>query len=71
MRQIVIEGGYPLQGEVKISTSKNAVLPILAASVLAQTPVTLHQLPQIRDVKTMLELLKRFGVAIDDSNMKK
>jgi UDP-N-acetylglucosamine 1-carboxyvinyltransferase len=68
MRKIIIEGGHPLSGEVEISTAKNSVLPILAASILADSPVILKKLPQIRDVKTMLELLKRFGVEIDDKD---
>ncbi len=62
MAKIVIAGGVPLSGEVTVSGAKNAVLPILAATLLADEPVTLSNVPHLRDVTTMVELLGRMGV---------
>jgi UDP-N-acetylglucosamine 1-carboxyvinyltransferase len=61
----VIEGGYRLSGHVKAAGNKNAALPILAACVLTDEPVTLHNVPRIRDVETMLALLADLGVDIE------
>ena len=57
----VIEGGRPLSGTVRAAGNKNGALPILAACLLTDEPVTLHNLPRIRDVDTMLELLVDLG----------
>ena len=62
MTKILIAGGVPLAGEVTISGAKNAVLPILAATLLADEPVTLSNVPHLRDVTTMVELLGRMGM---------
>jgi UDP-N-acetylglucosamine 1-carboxyvinyltransferase len=62
MAKIQIAGGVPLAGEVTISGAKNAVLPILAATLLADEPVTLSNVPHLRDVTTMVELLGRMGM---------
>ena len=62
--QIIITGGVPLNGECAISTSKNAVLPILAATLLTDQPVTIHNLPDISDVKNMLFMLRAFGADV-------
>ena len=64
MEKFVIQGGIPLQGEVTPSGNKNAALPLLAASLLTDEPVTLHNIPEIEDVKTMRGLLKSLGVSI-------
>ncbi len=64
MERFVIEGGIPLKGTVVPSGNKNAALPILAASLLTDKPVTLHNLPNIGDVRTMLTLLEDLGVAV-------
>lgn len=64
MRQLVITGGQPLCGEVWISGSKNAVLPILAGSLLADEPVVIGNVPHLQDVTTMMELLGQFGVKL-------
>lgn len=62
MDKFIITGcRKPLAGTVKISGSKNAALPILAATLLTAKPVTLHNIPQLRDVKTINELLSRLG----------
>ncbi len=62
MDKIRIRGGRPLTGEVGISGAKNAALPILAAALLAQGPVTIENVPDLRDITTMLALLKGMGV---------
>src|SRR6266568_3822809 len=54
---LVIEGGNPLNGRIRASGNKNGALPILAACLLADEPVTLSNVPRIRDVETMLELV--------------
>ncbi|MGQ9753651.1 MAG: UDP-N-acetylglucosamine 1-carboxyvinyltransferase [Thermaceae bacterium] len=56
-----IEGGLPLKGEVRVYPAKNAALPILAASLLTPHPVTLVEVPRLRDVEVMLELLAHLG----------
>jgi len=60
----VIEGGVPLRGEISISGNKNAALPALAATLLTSEPVTLRNLPAIRDVETMARLLEALGVDV-------
>ena len=61
MQSFVIEGGRPLSGTVRAAGNKNGALPILAATVLASEPVTLTNVPRIRDVETMVELLVDMG----------
>ena len=65
MEKIVIQGGYPLKGEILPSGNKNAALPMLAACLLTDEPVTLHNIPGIKDVETMRMLLESLGVQID------
>jgi UDP-N-acetylglucosamine 1-carboxyvinyltransferase len=60
----VIEGSHPLSGTIKVAGNKNGALPILAASLLAQEPVTIANIPRIRDVDTMLELLVDLGADV-------
>jgi UDP-N-acetylglucosamine 1-carboxyvinyltransferase len=64
MDKLLIEGGISLQGEVKISGAKNAALPILAGALLAENPVTIANVPHLRDVTTMIALLARMGVSV-------
>jgi UDP-N-acetylglucosamine 1-carboxyvinyltransferase len=64
MEQFVIEGGIPLNGTIVPSGNKNAALPILAATLLTDQPVTLHNLPNIGDVQTMLTLLEDLGADV-------
>jgi len=59
-----IRGGVPLDGEVRISGAKNATLPILAGALLADGPVTIGNVPHLRDVTTMIELLGRMGASV-------
>jgi UDP-N-acetylglucosamine 1-carboxyvinyltransferase len=61
MQSFVIEGGRPLSGTVRAAGNKNAALPVLAASVLASGEVRLSNVPRIRDVETMVELLAELG----------
>ncbi len=62
MDQFRIRGGRPLRGEVKAAGSKNAALPILAASLLAEGPCRVEGVPELRDTETILRLLAGFGV---------
>ena len=64
MDKLIITGGVPLNGEVRISGAKNAALPILAATLLADGPVTVSNVPHLRDITTTLELLGRMGVQV-------
>jgi UDP-N-acetylglucosamine 1-carboxyvinyltransferase len=64
MEKFVIEGGVPLSGTVLPAGNKNGALPILAASILTEEEVVIRNVPRIRDVETMLELLERLGVAV-------
>jgi len=64
MDKLVILGGAPLSGEVRISGAKNAALPILCASLLTQQPLKVENVPHLHDVTTMLNLLAQMGVAV-------
>ncbi|HEX2237016.1 MAG TPA: UDP-N-acetylglucosamine 1-carboxyvinyltransferase [Gammaproteobacteria bacterium] len=64
MEKLLITGGRPLQGEVRISGAKNAVLPILAAALLADSPMRVGNVPHLHDVTTTMELLGRMGVSL-------
>ena len=66
MQKIVVEGGAPLNGEVRISGAKNAVLPILCATLLADGPVTLRNVPHLHDVHTTTRLLAELGARVGD-----
>ena len=61
MDKLIIDGGRPLAGLVRVSGAKNSVLPILAATILAEGPVQLHNVPELRDVSTMAKLLEEMG----------
>ncbi len=65
MEEFVIEGGTPLRGEVTPAGNKNAALPLLAACILSDEPVVLHNVPQIRDVLDMRKLIASLGVQIE------
>lgn len=64
MHKLIIKGGKPLSGEIRISGAKNAALPILAATLLAQAPVTIANVPHLQDVITMMRLLGTMGVQL-------
>lgn len=61
MDKLIINGGHPLQGEIRISGAKNATLPILAGTLLANAPVNISNVPHLHDVTTTLELLGGMG----------
>jgi len=61
MDKLMIKGGRPLQGEIRISGAKNAALPILAATILADDPVTISNVPHLHDITTTIGLLARMG----------
>ncbi len=63
MDKLLIRGGRTLRGEVLISGAKNAALPELCAALLTDQPVTLHNVPRLQDVSTMLKLVRNMGVA--------
>lgn len=67
MDKLVIQGGQPLKGEVRISGAKNAALPILCAALLTSEPLTLANVPDLNDIQTMLRLLEQMGVKIAQS----
>ena len=64
MDRLVIEGGRPLNGEIRASGSKNASLPILAATLLADEPVAVGNVPHLQDVTTTVELLGNLGARV-------
>ena len=64
MDKLIITGGNPLSGDVRISGAKNAALPILAATLLAEEPMVIGNIPHLRDITTTMELLGRMGVEL-------
>ena len=65
MERFIVEGGRRLEGRIKPGGNKNAALPILAACLLTDEPVTLSNVPRIRDVETMLELIAGTGASAE------
>lgn len=63
--QFVVEGGRPLSGSIRPSGNKNAALPIVAAALLTDKPVTLENVPRIRDIETLVELVRTTGAVAD------
>ncbi|WP_027339300.1 UDP-N-acetylglucosamine 1-carboxyvinyltransferase [Halonatronum saccharophilum] len=68
MGRFLIEGGKKLEGEVKVSGAKNAVLPILAGTVLSQGECRIGRVPKLRDVKVMKEVLESLGAVVKEEN---
>src|SRR3569833_4579458 len=64
MDKLIITGGGPLSGEIRISGAKNAALPIMAATLLADEPVTVRNIPHLHDITTTMGLLGRMGVLL-------
>jgi UDP-N-acetylglucosamine 1-carboxyvinyltransferase len=64
MDKLLITGGQPLYGELRISGAKNAALPILAATLLSEHPVSIGNIPHLHDITTTLELLGQMGVGL-------
>ena len=64
MEKLVIHGGKPLNGRIRVSSAKNAVLPIIAATMLASTPSRLLEVPHLEDVHTICEVISSLGVKV-------
>jgi UDP-N-acetylglucosamine 1-carboxyvinyltransferase len=64
MDKLIIQGGVPLSGEVRISGAKNAALPLMCAALLTEEELTLSNVPHLRDVSTMVRLLSQMGVEV-------
>lgn len=64
MDKLIIQGGVPLSGEVRISGAKNAALPLMCAALLTGEELTLSNVPHLRDVSTMVRLLSQMGVEV-------
>ncbi|MCP1673880.1 UDP-N-acetylglucosamine 1-carboxyvinyltransferase [Natronocella acetinitrilica] len=64
MEKLIIYGGRPLNGSIRVSGAKNAALPILAATLLADSPMTIGNVPHLHDITTTMELLGRMGVRL-------
>ena len=70
MSEYIIKGGKKVEGEVKISGSKNAALPIIAASILNGGKTTLYNVPNIHDTQMMFEILKQLGAVVEKKKNK-
>lgn len=66
MDKIVIEGGFPLNGEINISGAKNSAIKLMAVCLLTDEPVTLTNMPRLRDTRSMAGLLRHLGVEVDE-----
>src|SRR5579862_9826502 len=62
--QYIVEGGHRLSGTIRPSGNKNAALPIICAALLTEHPVTLENVPRIKDVETLVELIASTGVDV-------
>lgn len=65
MDKILVHGGYPLSGSIKISGSKNSALPIIAATLLTRDPCVLHRVPDLSDTNYMLQILMHLGADVE------
>ncbi len=70
MSKYIIKGGKKIEGIVNISGSKNASLPIIAASILNSGKTTLYNVPDIHDTKMMFEIIKKLGGTVEKKNNK-
>ena len=66
MARFIVEGGTPLRGEIRPAGNKNAALPLIAASLLTDEPVTLHNVPRIRDVRGMVDIVSALGARVEE-----
>ena len=64
LEKLIIQGGTPLEGRIRVSSAKNAVLPIIAATLLASTPSTLLEIPDLEDVHTICDVIASLGVKV-------
>ena len=65
MDKILVHGGFPLSGSIKISGSKNSALPIMAATLLTRDPCVLHRVPDLSDTNYMLQILMHLGADVE------
>ncbi len=65
MQQFLVKGGARLQGQVSISGAKNAALPILFATLLAEQPSVISNVPALKDIDTTFKLLRMFGAVVE------
>ena len=65
MDKLIVDGGVPLEGTIKISGAKNSGLPILISSLLSEYPLKVSKIPHLQDVTTALDLLGRLGAAVE------
>nr|MBA3651744.1 UDP-N-acetylglucosamine 1-carboxyvinyltransferase [Chthoniobacterales bacterium] len=65
MDKILVHGGHPLSGSIKISGSKNAALPVIAATLLTREPCVLHRVPDLSDTNYMLQILMHLGAEVE------
>ena len=65
MDRIRIKGGYKIEGTIPISGAKNAALPLMAASLLTEEPLTLSNVPDLEDIRTLADLLEQHGVFVE------
>jgi UDP-N-acetylglucosamine 1-carboxyvinyltransferase len=66
MARFIVEGGTPLRGEIRPAGNKNEALPLIAAALLTDDPVTLRNVPRIRDVRGMLEIVSALGAKVEE-----
>ncbi|MBN1312114.1 MAG: UDP-N-acetylglucosamine 1-carboxyvinyltransferase [Anaerolineae bacterium] len=66
MDRFIIQGGTPLNGNITVSGNKNAALKLLAACILSEHPIILHNVPDIADVRTMLSIISKLGVSVEN-----
>jgi len=71
MDKLLIEGGHPLSGEVRVSGAKNAALPIFSAALLTSEPLVLTNVPRLNDVRTMQALLTQMGVKVTEGGARR
>ena len=67
MQKLIIDGGLPLNGETVIQTAKNAALPIIAACILTDEPVTIENCPHLNDIDAMLNIMRHLGCTAEFS----
>src|SRR5205809_4594502 len=65
MDKLVIRGGEPLVGTIRVSGAKNAALPAMAAAILTDEPIILENIPQVRDIETTRKLLAAMGAEVE------
>jgi UDP-N-acetylglucosamine 1-carboxyvinyltransferase len=66
MARFIVEGGTPLRGEIRPAGNKNEALPLIAAALLTDEPVTLHNVPRIRDVRGMVDIVSELGATVEE-----